>query len=179
MDKDRLYGSCHCGAVRFSIPRSLDTSAVRRCDCSLCKRRGAVMLACPIEDVKIENGDEHLVHYKWNTKVATHHFCSKCGIMTHHQRRTTPQICGINIGCIDEFNYRSFQDVPMNNGVDLALVEKQPTSSLFCQPKPQFCISLCFSSMLSLAALKVSKYLCSVPFIPTFAVAPTAVQQHL
>ena len=54
MEKDRLYGNCHCGAVQFSIPRSLDTSAVRRCDCSLCKRRGAVMLACPIEDVKIE-----------------------------------------------------------------------------------------------------------------------------
>jgi len=110
--------------VQFSIPRNIDMSAVRRCDCSLCKRRGAVMLACPIEDVKIEAGAEHLVHYKWNTKVATHHFCSKCGIMTHHQRRTTPEICGINIGCIDEIDYRSFQDVPMNNGIDLTLAEK-------------------------------------------------------
>jgi len=91
MDKDRLYGNCHCGTVQFSIPRNIDMSAARRCDCSLCKRRGAVMLACPIEDVKIETGAEHLVHYKWNTKVATHHFCSKCGIMTHHQRRTTPR----------------------------------------------------------------------------------------
>ena len=80
MDKDRLYGNCHCGTVQLSIPRNIDMSAVRRCDCSLCKRRGAVMLACPIEDVKIETGAEHLVHYKWNTKVATHHFCSKCGI---------------------------------------------------------------------------------------------------
>ena len=62
MDKDRLYGNCHCGTVQFSIPRNLDTSAVRRCDCSLCKRRGAVMLACPIEDVKMDNGAEHLVH---------------------------------------------------------------------------------------------------------------------
>ena len=61
MDKDRLYGNCHCGTVQFSIPRNIDMSAVRRCDCSLCKRRGAVMLACPIEDVKIETGAEHLV----------------------------------------------------------------------------------------------------------------------
>ena len=63
MDKDRLFGNCHCGTVQFSIPRNIDMSAVRRCDCSLCKRRGAVMLACPIEDVKIEAGAEHLVHY--------------------------------------------------------------------------------------------------------------------
>jgi hypothetical protein len=83
-----------------------------------------VMLACPIEDVKIETGVEHLVHYKWNTKVATHYFCLKCGIMTHHQRRTMPEICGINIGCIDEIDYRSFQDVPMNKGINLTLVEK-------------------------------------------------------
>ena len=56
MKEERLYGNCHCGSVQFSIPRSLDMSAVRRCDCSLCKRRGAIMLACPIADVEIEQG---------------------------------------------------------------------------------------------------------------------------
>ena len=119
MEKNRFYGSCHCGAIQFSVPRDLDIGAVRRCDCSLCKRRGAVMLACPIEDVKIEQAAEHLIHCKWKTKVATHHFCSNCGIMTHHQRGTTPEICGISVGCIDELDYRSFQDVPMNNGINL------------------------------------------------------------
>ena len=124
MKKERLHGNCHCGSVQFSIPRSLDMSAVRRCDCSLCRRRGAIMLACPIEEVKIENGADNLVHYKWNTKVATHHFCSKCGIMTHHKRRTTPEICSINVGCFDELDYCSFHDVPMINGAELLLVEK-------------------------------------------------------
>jgi len=61
MDKDRLYGNCHCGTVQFSISRNIDMSAVRRCDCSLCKRRGAVMLACPIEDVKIEAGAVYIM----------------------------------------------------------------------------------------------------------------------
>ena len=82
------------------------------------------MLACPIQDVEIEKGAENLVHYKWNTKVATHHFCSKCGIMTHHQRRTIPEICGINVGCFDEIDYCSFHDVPINNGVEPSLIEK-------------------------------------------------------
>ena len=81
------------------------------------------MLACPIDEVQIEKGAEYLIRYKWNTGVATHHFCSKCGIMTHHQRRTTPDICGINIGCIDELDYRSFRDVPMNNGIDFTLID--------------------------------------------------------
>ena len=81
------------------------------------------MLACPIKDVRVESGNDQLIRYKWNTKVATHNFCSKCGIMTHHQRRSTPEVCGINVGCIDELDYNSFKDVPMNNGIDLTLVD--------------------------------------------------------
>lgn len=123
MTQKRLNGSCHCGTVKFSIPSDLDMSAVRRCDCSLCKRRGAIMLACPIQDVLVEKGAEHLVQYKWNTKVATHNFCAKCGIMTHHQRRSTPKICGINVGCVDELDYNSFKDVPMNNGIDFTIID--------------------------------------------------------
>ena len=82
------------------------------------------MLACPIEDLKIENGAENLVNYKWNTKVATHHFCSKCGIMTHHQRRTTPEICSINVGCIDEINTFDMKEVPVNDGQNHPLDKK-------------------------------------------------------
>ena len=82
------------------------------------------MLACPIAELHIEKGVEYLIRYKWNSKVATHHFCSRCGIMTHHQRRTTPEICGINVGCIDDLDYRRFRNVPMNNGIDLPLVDE-------------------------------------------------------
>ena len=82
------------------------------------------MLACPIDELHVEKGAEYLKRYKWNTKVATHHFFPKFGIMTHHQRRTTPDICGINIGCIDELDYRSFKDVPMNNGINFTLVDE-------------------------------------------------------
>ncbi len=81
------------------------------------------MLACPIEEVHLEKGAEYLIRYKRNSKVTTHHFCAKCGIMAHHQRRTTPDICGINIGCIDQLDYRSFRDLPMNNGIDFTFID--------------------------------------------------------
>ena len=58
MDKSRFHGSCHCGAIEFSVPRRLDLKAIRRCDFSLCKRRGAIMLACPIDEVHVEKGAE-------------------------------------------------------------------------------------------------------------------------
>ena len=81
------------------------------------------MLACPIQDILVEKDAQHLVLYKWNTKVATHHFFEKCGIMAHHQRRSTPKICGVNVGCLDELNYNSFKDIPMNNGIDYTIID--------------------------------------------------------
>lgn len=82
------------------------------------------MLACLIDEVKIEQGVEYLTHYEWNTKVATHHLWSNCGIMTHHRRRTTPEIFGVKVCCMDEVGYRGFQDAPMEHVIDLTLVEK-------------------------------------------------------
>lgn len=79
------------------------------------------MLACPIKDITIEKGAEFLAHYKRNTRVATQHFHSVCGIMTDHQRRTTQEIFGVNIGYIDEIDYTGYKTVPMNNGVSLYL----------------------------------------------------------
>ena len=80
------------------------------------------MLACPIDKVHVEKGAEYLIRYRWNTEVTKNHFCSKCRIMTHHQRRTTPDIYGINIGFIEELDFRSFRNVPMNNGIDFTLI---------------------------------------------------------
>lgn len=38
--KQTYQGSCHCGAVRFEVDMNLDH--VRVCDCTLCRKRGAL-----------------------------------------------------------------------------------------------------------------------------------------
>ena len=38
------HGSCHCGAVSFTFGAEEITGG-RRCNCSICLRRGAVMSA--------------------------------------------------------------------------------------------------------------------------------------
>ena len=61
-------GSCHCGAVRFEVRTTLAPAV--RCNCSFCRRRGAE--------------PEILGLYQWNTRIAKHYFCTRCGIYTFH-----------------------------------------------------------------------------------------------
>jgi hypothetical protein len=49
-----------------------------RCNCSFCRRRGAVMANVRADDFGLLAGEEAL--YQWNTRIAKHYFCTRCGI---------------------------------------------------------------------------------------------------
>ena len=82
------------------------------------------MVSCPLDSLKIQQGDDILALYQWNTHTARHYFCKICGIYTFHQRRTDSSVYGINIGCFDYLDLAAFQDVPMADGVSLSLVKR-------------------------------------------------------
>ncbi len=92
-------GSCHCGAVAFEIES--DLNPVVRCNCSLCKRKGAVIHRLPQAQFTLLRGEDALSLYQFNTMAAKHYFCKHCGIYTHHQPRTKPDFFGVNVGCLD------------------------------------------------------------------------------
>ncbi len=95
-------GSCHCGAVRFRVEAEIDE--LTRCDCSLCRRRGALMAKVPETALTIEAGEDRLRLYRWNTRVARHWFCGDCGIYTFHRKRAAPDSYGVNVGCLEDFD---------------------------------------------------------------------------
>ena len=119
---NKLTGQCHCGRVVFDVPASLDFSAASRCDCSFCRRRAAVMVSCPLDSLKIQQGDDVLTLYQWNTHTAQHYFCKICGIYNFHRRRIDPLVYGVNVGCFDDIDILAFQDAPIEDGVSLSLV---------------------------------------------------------
>ncbi|MFT4519183.1 MAG: hypothetical protein ACI9JM_001574 [Halioglobus sp.] len=110
--------SCHCGTVQFelSLPNGLE--GLRRCDCSMCRRRGAVVASIPLEAIHITQGEEALSLYQFNTKTAKHFFCSRCGIYTHHQRRSNPSQYGINVACLEGVNPFELGEIPTLDGVN-------------------------------------------------------------
>ncbi len=106
---------CHCGEVEAEV--NVDTfKKFLRCNCSLCKRKGAVMSMVKNEDFKIIKGSEKLRLYQFKTNVAKHYFCSVCGIYTHNHPRINPAMTALNIGCIDEVDTFNIENVGLADG---------------------------------------------------------------
>lgn len=117
-----LNGSCHCGAVEFTVETEEDgLQNLRRCNCSLCRRKGALMASVPEDKLIVTRGEDTLTLYQWNLKIAKHYFCSVCGIYTFHRPRSAPDTYGFNVGCIEGVDPNSFTDVPVRNGSSLSL----------------------------------------------------------
>jgi len=109
--------SCHCGAVELELSLPDGVVDARRCDCSICRRKGAIVASIPLSGLRIVRGADVLKMYQFNTKAAKHFFCSNCGIYTHHQRRSNPEQYGYNVGCLEGVNPFDLTDVPTNDGV--------------------------------------------------------------
>ena len=116
-----LKGSCHCGAVEFEVRTESGPTGLKRCDCSLCSRRGAIMASASLDDLKITSGEDKLSLYQWNTRIARHYFCSICGIYTHHRRRRAPNEFGYNVACIEGMDLASLVDIPMTDGIGMSV----------------------------------------------------------
>ncbi|MEM6478448.1 MAG: GFA family protein [Pseudomonadota bacterium] len=114
---------CHCGAVELELLSMAPLSTARRCDCSFCKRRQAANVSVPLADLRVISGQDALSCYQWGTGTARHYFCSRCGIYTHHQRRSRPDEYGVNIYCIDGVAPSDHEPLGWNDGVNYALNE--------------------------------------------------------
>ena len=79
--------------------------------------RGAVAVSANLDGIEIVSGEAALTLYQFGTKAAKHYFCSKCGIYTHHQRRSNPNQYGINVACLEDLSSFDFDEVPVNDGV--------------------------------------------------------------
>ena len=115
--------SCHCGAVQLEVELPDGISNLLRCNCSLCKRKGAVMMAVPLAQLKVVAGGDKLSLYQWNKRIAKHYFCSVCGIYTHHQRRMDPTQFSVNVACLDGVDPFALEQVTVLKGAALSLAE--------------------------------------------------------
>lgn len=122
---EKGYGRCHCGAVEFEVILENGLENLRRCNCSLCSRKGAIMASVPVAGIHITRGEDKLSLYQWNTGVAKHYFCKTCGIYTHHQRRSNPAEYGFNVACLDGVDLESLGDIPVGNGATMSLVSSR------------------------------------------------------
>ena len=115
---------CHCGAIEAQINVPENFEKILRCNCSLCKRKGALMSMVKNDDFKITKGINELKRYQFHTKIAEHYFCSICGVYTHHHPRSNPAMTGFNLGCIDEIDTFDLKNITIIDGYNHPLDKK-------------------------------------------------------
>lgn len=93
-------GGCHCGAVRFEVEAPAEIE-VQLCNCSICAMSSHLHLIVPNNRFRLLEGREALTTYTFNTGVAQHHFCSKCGIKSFYVPRSNPDGISVNARCLD------------------------------------------------------------------------------
>ena len=95
-------GSCHCGRVRFQI--ETDLAELTTCDCSICRRKNALMVKVHESHFTLLEGADALTEYRFHTHTAQHFFCGHCGIYPFHRKRVTPDFVGVNVFCLEGFD---------------------------------------------------------------------------
>ena len=117
LDVKEISGACHCGAVKFRVRLAEGLRSARRCNCSICRMRGAVGVTAEAGALEILEGADALTLYQFNTGTAKHYFCSRCGVYTHHQRRSNPRELGVNVACLENVSPFDFAEILVNDGV--------------------------------------------------------------
>ncbi|EKS1844698.1 GFA family protein [Cronobacter muytjensii] len=114
---NKMNGQCHCGAVKFTVELTDGLNTARRCNCSYCRMRGAVVVSAPLTGITVLEGKEKLTEYRFNTRQAAHYFCSVCGIYTFHQRRSNPDQYGVNVACLEGISPFDFPEITVTEGI--------------------------------------------------------------
>jgi hypothetical protein len=102
-----LSGSCHCGAVRISVPSR--PAWLGSCNCSFCRRIGSLMAYYPDDGpenggVAVEGATEP---YIWGDRMIALHHCPTCGCFTHWSPTGESHgKLGVNARLLDGFEVR-------------------------------------------------------------------------
>lgn len=99
----RTYrGSCHCGAVRFTA--EADLSQTVACNCSMCRRSGAILAFVPAAQFHLETPEDALQDYQFNKRIIHHLFCKTCGVRPFGRGKgpNGSDMVAINVRCLDD-----------------------------------------------------------------------------
>lgn len=103
MAETKVYqGSCHCGAVRYSVETAPIAEAMS-CNCSYCGRNGGLLSFAPASAFRLLTDEAALSDYQFGSKTIHHLFCATCGI-SGFGRGTMPDgsaAVALNVRCLD------------------------------------------------------------------------------
>jgi hypothetical protein len=95
-----IQASCHCGQVRLEIAERPQT--LTSCNCSLCRRTGALWAYYTPDQVRIVGGLARTAAYVQGDRTLENHHCPTCGCITHWRARDPALVrMGVNARLMD------------------------------------------------------------------------------
>ncbi|BAK75736.1 glutathione-dependent formaldehyde-activating GFA [Pseudogulbenkiania sp. NH8B] len=96
------HGSCHCGRIAFDVEG--DLGQVMSCNCSICRRKGALMWFVPRQQLRLLTPEADMSTYTFNKHVIQHHFCPTCGMHPFGEGRDPAgnAMAAVNVRCLDD-----------------------------------------------------------------------------
>ncbi len=113
-DAKAYTGGCHCGAVQFKVTAALDN--VISCNCSICAKRGLLLIFAASDQFTLLSGGDKLVDYQFNKKIIHHQFCRTCGIESF-ARGEGPgggEMVAINVRCLADVDIAELPTMPFD-----------------------------------------------------------------
>jgi hypothetical protein len=94
-------GSCHCGAVAFSVDADPPAEAMS-CNCSHCQRKGFLLAFLPADTFTLTKGEDALTDYLFNKHNIRHRFCATCGTEAFAEGKGPggSEVRAINLRCV-------------------------------------------------------------------------------
>lgn len=108
-----LTGGCHCGAVRFECDAPADWRPLS-CNCSICSRSGYLHVIVPQAAFRLLKGSDDLSCYTFNTGIAQHLFCRRCGVKSFYVPRSHPDCYSVNARCLDGVDPEALVPIPFD-----------------------------------------------------------------
>ncbi len=68
----------------------------------MCRKKAPIHAIVPDADFELLCGGDALTTYTFNTRVAQHLFCHRCGIHSFGRPRSQPDKISVNLRCLDD-----------------------------------------------------------------------------
>lgn len=100
-------GSCHCGAVTFTVAADAPTEAMS-CNCSHCRRKGFLLTFVPADRFTLLSGEDRLTDYQFYKHRITHQFCNNCGTQAFALGQSPDgPVRAVNLRCVPDIDIDS------------------------------------------------------------------------
>lgn len=103
----RYKGSCHCGKIGIEVEGEL--TAVVSCNCSICRRKGALLWAVPRESLNVRAREDDVGRYAFNKHQIEHRFCRTCGMQPFAEdaKSGMGSSAYVNVRCLDDVDLKA------------------------------------------------------------------------